>query len=487
MHGHLGEPLQREGLAGGRADGAVRAVAGDGDPSQGLDPWSVMVTLGRLVENSLVAREAGEPPRYRMLESARLFAHEELERSRDAPAMRRRHVVWCAAFVAEASGHGALDAAGVARIAAEYPNLRAALEHSLARADGDRVAGAALAVALTPYWQRLDAQDEQRRWLDAGADPEAPAPTGTDPVARLLERLQADGLIAAGTGALDPQALIALERRLRADEVQTVDGALKEIERAVDIASRVLAGDVEVEAATDAFVGDVLARVTDHTRAGDFDQAADALDDALAELERREAERHAALLRSRRALLEAGVQQDLLRRDAFAVARRIEAIAALDAPEQPTRSPSYLTREARLLEEGDAQGVSLSLAVAVELIRRRLAAAADAVERRAAMRDLAAALVRLSRRDPSGDVLHEAVRLGRAMLLLDERTDAAETVGEAVTTLRSVLEVLTGDVMPDGCAEARTLLAQARHWLDARAGPGRRAGSLQRFSALQDL
>jgi hypothetical protein len=53
------------------------------------------------------------------------------------------------------------------------------------------------------------------------------------------------------------------------------------------------------------------------------------VDEALAELDQRDAERRQSLQRSRETLLEAGVEQDLLRRDPVAVARRVEAIAAL--------------------------------------------------------------------------------------------------------------------------------------------------------------
>ncbi len=57
------------------------------------------------------------------------------------------------------------------------------------------------------------------------------------------------------------------------------------------------------------------------------------------DLERREARQRAAQQRPRRALMGAGVQQDLLRRDAFAVARRIELLCALDAGAAPARHP----------------------------------------------------------------------------------------------------------------------------------------------------
>jgi len=480
-------------FAGGFPLAAAQAVTADDDPTQALDGWAVMATIGRLVEDSLVTRDAAEPPRYGLLESARLFALEQLERSGEAAAVRARQLAWCAGFVEQVLGGDhldgkVLDAERAARIAAEYPNLRAALEQSLAREGGDRPAGAALAVALLPYWNRVDQNDEndeRRRWLEppaAGAPAAvATADTAGATVARLLERLQADGLAITAPGAgIDQQTLIALARRLRAEDVQNFDGALKEIERAVDIASRVLADSADGEGATDAFVGDVLAGVAAQTRSGDFDRAADALDEALAELERRDAQRLAALQRSRRALLEAGVQQDLLRRDAFAVARRIEAIAALDSPQRPTQSALYLEREAQALAEGREQGVNLSLAVAVEMVRRRLAAAADGAERRDAKRSLAHALLQHRERAISNVGYEEAARLTRdaladgdpapaeraalqhtlaeALQRLGARERGTALLEEGVTCCQAALQVRTRDRDPQAWAESQARL-----------------------------
>jgi len=477
-------------FAGGFTLAAAQAVVSDDDPSRALDGWAVMATIGRLVEDSLVTRDAGEPPRYGLLESARLFALEQLERSGEAAAVRARHLAWCAGFVERVLGGGVLDAERAAQIAAEYPNLRAALEQSLGREGGDRPAGAALAVALAPYWNRLDQtdeSDERRRWLEpqpaAGLIQPPDAPGTAAAVARLLERLQADGLAVAAPGAgMQQQTVIALARRLRAEDVQSFDGALKEIERAVDIASRVLAGSADGEGATDAFVGDVLAGVAEQTRSGDFDRAADALDEALVEIDRRDAQRQAALQRSRRALLEAGVQQDLLRRDAFAVARRIEALAALDAPARPTQSALYLERETQAFDEGRVQGVKLSLAVAAELMRRRLAAAADAGERRAAMRSLARALVLQGEREARKAALEEAVRLCREALAdfaaapttlesaalqhmlafalhrLGERERSSALLEEGVQCCHEALKLRTRDQHPQEWAESQSQL-----------------------------
>lgn len=499
-HGLLDLRAQRvfRGLgvfAGGFTLDAAQAVIADQDPTAALDAWAVMVTLGRLVEDSLVVRGGGEPPRYDLLESSRLFALELLGRSGEAPALRARHLAWCAGFVERALGSGVPDEARLARVGAEYPNLRAALEAALVADGGDRAAGAALAVALEPYWRALDAGDERRRWLEpeaAAAAATLPASRVDDTVARLLERLQADGLVTpAARGGMDTQTLIALARRLGADDVRNFDGALKEIERAVDIATRVLTGS-DAEQATDAFVGDVLAGVAEQTRAGDFDRAADSVDEALAELERRDERRRAALLRSRHTLLEAGVQQDLLRRDAFAVARRIEAIAALDEPQRPTQSPLYRQREARMLEEGSTQGVNLSLAVAIEMMRRRLAVAADGIERRDATGALARALVIQAARDGSGAPLEEAVRLCRDSLAeLDAAAAPAETAAlqhalaaalmhlggrersvtlleEGVRCCEAALAQRTRDRQPLDWAESQALLGSLLRHLGAR-------------------
>jgi predicted ATPase/DNA-binding winged helix-turn-helix (wHTH) protein len=406
-------------FAGGFTLGAAQAVVGDDDPQQALDAWAVMATIGRLVEDSLVTRDGRDPPRFGLLESTRLFALERLALSGEAAAVRRRHLAWCAGFVEATLAGTAPDETSTAALTLEYPNLRAALERALgpeAEAE-DRNAGAALAAALVPYWDRLDAADasgERRRWLPGAAAAPAAAKAG-DTAARLLERLQADGVAAAG--GVDPQTVIALARRLRGADVKTFDGALKEIERAVDIAGRVLAGSADgSDAANEAFVGDALSGVAEQARRGRLDEASEAVDEALAELERREARRQEALKRARRALLEAGVQQDLLRGDAFAAARRIEAIAALDAPQAPTRSALYLERERQAFAEGEQQAVGLSLQVAIELMRRRCAAAVDAGERRAATMKLAEALLIQGRRGSGDAELVEALALLRAAL-----------------------------------------------------------------------
>ena len=56
-----------------------------------LDEWAVLDVLGALVDRSLVMVDAGEPPRYRLLESPRAYALEQLAAASEEAEWRRRH------------------------------------------------------------------------------------------------------------------------------------------------------------------------------------------------------------------------------------------------------------------------------------------------------------------------------------------------------------------------------------------------------------
>lgn len=99
-HGRLTEEEQAlfEHLAvfaGGFTSELAVAVAGE----PGQDEWAVLDLLASLVEKSLVVANAGEPPRYRLLESTRAFAGERLEASGGTSETRRRHACAVAALI----------------------------------------------------------------------------------------------------------------------------------------------------------------------------------------------------------------------------------------------------------------------------------------------------------------------------------------------------------------------------------------------------
>jgi predicted ATPase/DNA-binding winged helix-turn-helix (wHTH) protein len=77
-------------FVGGFTLEAARRVASDPDVTS-IDEWSVVDSLGALVDRSLVAVDTSDWPRYRLLESARMFALEQLAASGEERAVRQRH------------------------------------------------------------------------------------------------------------------------------------------------------------------------------------------------------------------------------------------------------------------------------------------------------------------------------------------------------------------------------------------------------------
>jgi predicted ATPase/DNA-binding winged helix-turn-helix (wHTH) protein len=74
-------------FVGGFALESGQRVAADGR----IDEWDVLDHLGALVDKSLVAAEAGHEPRYRLLESSRVFALEKLREAGESEGAMRNH------------------------------------------------------------------------------------------------------------------------------------------------------------------------------------------------------------------------------------------------------------------------------------------------------------------------------------------------------------------------------------------------------------
>jgi len=113
-----------------------------------LDEWEVLDHLSALVDKSLVIADTGDPPRYRLLESARAFAREQLAAGESADALRR-HALAVREFIERVDGpnlDGELrtDQLG-ALLAPEFDNLRAA--HAWAMAEGGDVETAVVLAA----------------------------------------------------------------------------------------------------------------------------------------------------------------------------------------------------------------------------------------------------------------------------------------------------------------------------------------------------
>jgi len=149
-------------FAGGFELAAAEAVcAGDL-----LEQAEVADVLGRLVEKSLVSYdERGPAPRYRLLETVRLYARDQLDGAGEAPALTARHAHWALALAAATEDNQSLDR--------EAANFRAALDTLLATSP---VEALRLCTALMPFWlRRIDLVEAQRRFEVALAA--APEPT----------------------------------------------------------------------------------------------------------------------------------------------------------------------------------------------------------------------------------------------------------------------------------------------------------------------
>ena len=141
--------LHRLGVfAGGFTLEAAQQVAED---EHDIDRWEVLEHLGALVEKSLVVAEGDAPPRYRMLETMRLFALERLIESGQAQQARRRHREHYLALAEEAQPRMLVgDPRGLALLDRERDNLFLAL--AWPDEDPAEQHGLRLAAAMRYYW-----------------------------------------------------------------------------------------------------------------------------------------------------------------------------------------------------------------------------------------------------------------------------------------------------------------------------------------------
>jgi predicted ATPase/DNA-binding winged helix-turn-helix (wHTH) protein len=156
-----------------------------------LDAWGVLDALSSLVDRSLVAvlaMQDDDEPRYRLLDSMRAFALEQLEAAGELAAMQRRHALAMASSFDAAradyfSGRTGVDA-WLRRMASDLDNARDAM--AWARAAGDPATEVAIAAttlrALPPslHAERMSLADrceacigpavpsrlQQRAWVE---------------------------------------------------------------------------------------------------------------------------------------------------------------------------------------------------------------------------------------------------------------------------------------------------------------------------------
>jgi hypothetical protein len=185
-------------FAGGFELEAVEEVcAGDG-----LDAGDVIDALARLVEKSLVTVEFGvRRPRYRLLETVRLYARARLDEAGELVRLAERHADW-ALRLAERERDSA-------RLEREAANLRSSFDTLLTRAPRDALR---LCVALTPFWLgRIELEEAKRRLGEAlAATPERTPLRAAALLAAAIIEFRS-GTLARGIALADESHAVAAE------------------------------------------------------------------------------------------------------------------------------------------------------------------------------------------------------------------------------------------------------------------------------------
>ena len=136
---------------------SAQQVAADGH----IDAWAALDHLGALVDKSLVLVEGDPVPRYRLLETTRVYALERLAETGETEQVLRRHaetlVRWLAAFL-RARTRRRLDESEETMLAPELDNVRTAFDWAAA-GDDDELA-LALAGASWIVWAYGNVGDE---------------------------------------------------------------------------------------------------------------------------------------------------------------------------------------------------------------------------------------------------------------------------------------------------------------------------------------
>lgn len=171
--------FRRLGVFAGATLEAAEAIASDLPDVVGL--------LELLTDQSMLRH--GDDGRFRMLETIRAYAVEQLEAAGEAAEMRARHAEFFARLAEEAEPglrEGAAQAEWRRALLADDDNLHAALTWTLEGA-GDRSVGVRLAGSLWRFWYMRARVVDGSKWLRLARDAAAGEPVAVR--ARLSQRL----------------------------------------------------------------------------------------------------------------------------------------------------------------------------------------------------------------------------------------------------------------------------------------------------------
>jgi len=155
-------------FAGGCTLEAAEAVAADAAVAE----WRVAEHVASLIAKSLViAERASQGARYRLLETTRVFAAEQLEASGASSTLAERHACYFTALFerADATWETTPDADWLRLYAPELDNALTAMDWAL-RDPGRAQIAIALGGAAGPLWQELGALTEAKPYLNRAVE-----------------------------------------------------------------------------------------------------------------------------------------------------------------------------------------------------------------------------------------------------------------------------------------------------------------------------
>jgi len=186
-------------FAGGCTLEAAEAVVADA----AVPDWQVAEHMASLIGKSLViAERTAQGARYRLLETTRIFAAEQLETNGESAALAERHARYFTALFerAYAAWENTPDADWLRLYAPEIDNVRAAMDWTLRDPRRAQIA-IALGGAAGRFWLNLGLSSEGRQYID-----------------RALERVDQDTSPAAAAGLLRWAATL----RMNSDHSQSL-------------------------------------------------------------------------------------------------------------------------------------------------------------------------------------------------------------------------------------------------------------------------
>jgi tetratricopeptide (TPR) repeat protein len=288
-----------------------------------------------------------------------------------------------------------------------------------------------------------------------------------------------------------PELIFEIARRSGGDAAATLEQALANARAAFEEGLKAIAEGAR-GGNLGALVDDLLKKIAERTRLGDFAGGAEEADRAFAEWERIEAERRADSVVAGARILSEGARQDVLRRHFRAAAERYARIVDIENPDSSGRFAALRAKQDEIYVEGRDKGINASLEVAIELARLALKAARDADQRGAAGNDLGVALSVLGERESGTARLEEAVaafgaaleertrervpldwaatqnNLGGVLMRLGERERGTARLEEAVQAYRAALDEYTRERVPLDWASTQNNLGNVLQTLGGR-------------------